>query len=197
MAKKRKGNKREKILLAAEEVFANKGFYMSRVSDIAKRAKVAEGTIYIYFESKEDIILSIFKEKMGKWLESLKEKLSQINDPIEKLREIIGTHFSTLYENPHLAQLIQIELRACSAFMRGGSAPEMKAYLNLIEEVIEEGKEKGVFRKDFSTKVAARALLGIMDEMATIWVLKKKFDLRELTEEVFDIFYKGIKGGAK
>jgi len=197
MVKTKRGNKRERILAAAEEVFANKGFYMSRVADIAKRADVAEGTIYIYFESKEDIILSIFKEKMGKWLESLKKKLSQMNDPVEKLKEIIRTHFSTLYENPHLAQLVQIELRACSAFMRGGSAPEMKSYLNLIEEVIEEGKEKGLFREDFSTKVAARALLGMMDEMATIWVLKKKFDLRELTGEVFEIFYKGIKGGAK
>ncbi len=190
---RRKG-KRDLILKAAEKVFAQKGFHPARVADIAREAGVAEGTIYIYFDSKEDLILNVFKEKLEEWMSGLKERLSRIESAKEKLRAVIDTHFSVLYNNPHLAQLIQIELRACSAFMRGGSAPEMRKYLGIIEEVLKEGKEKGEFRQDFSEWLAARALLGIMDELCTIWVLKKKLELPAMVDDVLDIFYKGIGG---
>ncbi|BAT70979.1 TetR/AcrR family transcriptional regulator, fatty acid metabolism regulator protein [Thermosulfidibacter takaii ABI70S6] len=195
ISKTRRGDKRERILKAAEKVFASKGFYPARITDIAKEAGVAEGTIYIYFDSKEDLILSIFKDKFDEWMKVLKERLAACSSALEKLRTIIGTHFTTLYENPHLAQLIQIELRACSAFMRGGSAPEMRKYLRIIEEVLKEGKERGEFRSDFNEWLAARALLGIMDEMATVWVLKKRLSLPAIVDDVLEIFYKGIKGG--
>ena len=194
MARTKVDNKRERILEAAERVFAKKGFHSARVSDIAREADVADGTIYIYFESKEDLILSIFKEKIGAWIDELKKKLEACKSAKEKLRVIVDTHFRTLYENPHLAQIVQIELRACSAFMRGGSAPEMKRYLKVIEEVLREGKERGEFRKDFSEWLAARALLGIMDEMTTIWVLRKKLQLPAIVDDVLDIFYNGIGG---
>ncbi len=191
---RRKGDKRERILKAALKIFAQKGFYPARISDIAKEAGVAEGTIYIYFDSKEDLILSVFREKMGQWMERLSAMLSEAESSKEKLRIIVSTHFSTLYNNPHLAQLVQVELRACSAFMRGGSAPEMRRYLRIIEEVLREGKERGEFRKDFNEWLAARALLGIMDELATIWVLKKRIELPAMVDDVLDIFYKGIGG---
>lgn len=195
IAKTKRGDKREKILEAAEKVFAQKGFYPARIADIAKEAGVAEGTIYIYFDSKEDLMVSIFKEKMGEWVDRLRSLLAGCETALEKLRVIVHTHFSTLFENPNLAQLVQIELRACSAFMRGGSAPEMRRYLNVIEEVLREGKERGEFRPDFDEWLAARSLLGIMDELATIWVLKKKLKLTAMVDDVLDVFYKGIKGG--
>ncbi len=190
----KKGDKRKRILKSAERIFAKRGFHLARVADIAREAGVAEGTIYIYFDSKEHLILSVFKEKLEEWMESLKKRLETMESAYEKLRAIIETHFETLYNNPHLAQLIQIELRACSAFMRGGSAPEMRKYLGIIEEVLREGKEKGEFRQDFSEWLAARALLGIMDELCTIWVLKKKLELPAMVDDVLDIFYKGIGG---
>ena len=192
----KRGDKRKRILRAAEKVFAEKGFHFARITDIAKEANVAEGTIYIYFDSKEHLILSVFKEKLEEWMEFLKDRLSERESASEKLKVIIESHFNTLYYNPHLAQLVQIELRACSAFMRGGSAPEMRKYLRIIEDVIREGKEKGEFREDVNEWLAARALLGIMDELATIWVLRKKLELPAMVDGVFDIFYKGVKGGA-
>ncbi len=195
--RKERKSKRESILKAAEKVFAEKGFHMARIADIAKLAGVAEGTIYIYFDSKEDLILSIFKERITKWIQELKKRLEKCSTAKEKLAELIRLHFQSLEEDPHFAQLLQIELRACSAFMRGGSAPELKAYLKVMEEVIEEGKAKGEFRKDVNSRIAARALLGMMDEMVTIWVLKKRFKLPEVADEIFDLFYNGIKGGVQ
>ncbi|NPA15436.1 MAG: TetR/AcrR family transcriptional regulator [Deferribacteres bacterium] len=195
LRKKERKSKREKILKAAERVFAEKGFHTARIADIAKLAGIAEGTIYIYFDSKEDLILSIFKERFGDWLEKLKQRLKECSTAKEKLAELIKLHFKSLEEDPHFAQLLQIELRACSAFMRGGSAPELKAYLKVMEEVIEEGKEKGEFRENLNSRIAARALLGMMDEMVTIWVLKKRFKLPEVADEIFGLFYQGIKGG--
>ncbi len=195
--RKKQKSKREAILKAAEKVFAEKGFHMARVADIARLAGVAEGTIYIYFENKEDLILSIFKERFASWIKELKNLLEKQNSAKDKIRAIINLHFKSLEEDPHFAQLLQIELRACSAFMRGGSAPELKSYLKVIEEVIEEGKAKKEFRKDLNPKTASRALLGMMDEMVTIWVLRKKLKLSEVADEIFDLFYKGIQGGGE
>lgn len=192
MPKVRSVSRRNEILDAAEKVFAEKGYHNARIVDVAREAKIAEGTIYLYFESKEDLLLAIFKDRMSKWIEFLRETLTHMEDPLEKLKTVIKMHFETLYNKPHWAQLVQIELRACSVFMRGGSSPELREYLKIIEEVIEEGKEKGVFERSINTWVAARMLLGTLDEFCTIWVLKKKIILPELTNVVFEIFTNGI-----
>lgn len=186
-------NKREIIIDAAEKVFASKGYHNARISDVAKEANVAEGTIYLYFESKEDLLLAIFKDRMGKWVEGLKMELSKVSgSPIEKLRTIINSHFTTLYNNPRWAQLVQVELRACSVFMRGGSTPELREYIRVIEAVLEEGKREGLFDENLNIWVSARMLLGILDEFSTIWVLKKRLDLPSLVDVVLDIYTKGI-----
>ncbi|MGB9668319.1 MAG: TetR/AcrR family transcriptional regulator [Thermosulfidibacteraceae bacterium] len=193
MPKTKTYKKRDLIIDAAEKVFASKGYHNARILDVAREAGVAEGTIYLYFESKEDLLLAIFKDRMSKWVGDLKERLKGSSlDPLMKLRLIIESHFKTLYENPHWAQLVQIELRACSVFMRGGSAPELREYIRVIEEVLEEGKEKNIFSGDLNIWVSARMLLGIMDEFSTIWVLKRKLELPSLVDVVLEIYTKGI-----
>ncbi len=189
----KKEEKREAILNAAIRVFAEKGFHHSRISDVAKEAGVAEGTIYLYFKNKDHLLLSVFSRKMGSFVEDLRTLTEGISSPKDKLRMIVDHHFEYLNEDPSLALVVQIELRGCSAFMRGGASPELKSYLNLIEEVLEEGKNLGVFRGDLNVKVASKAFFGMMDEVATVWVLKRKRPLPELAGEVFFIFYQGIK----
>lgn len=188
-----KEEKGEAILNAAIRVFAEKGFHHSRISDVAKEAGVAEGTIYLYFKNKDDLLLSVFSRKMGSFVKDLRALISGMDSPKEKLRTIVEHHFGYLNKDPSLALVVQIELRGCSAFMRGGASPELKAYLNTIEEVLEEGKNLGIFRSDLNVKVASKALFGMMDEVATVWALRRKRPLPEFAGEVFSIFYQGIK----
>ena len=188
-----KEEKREAILNAAIKVFAKKGFHNSRISDVAKEAGVAEGTIYLYFENKDHLLLSVFSRKMASFVKELRNLISSIDSPKDKLRAIVEYHFDYLNKDPSLALVVQIELRGCSAFMRGGASPELKAYLNSIEEVLEEGKRRGIFRRDLNVKVASKAFFGMMDEVATVWALKRRRPLPEFAEEVFSIFYQGIK----
>jgi len=188
-----KEEKREAILNAAIKVFAKKGFHNSRISDVAKEAGVAEGTIYLYFENKDHLLLSVFSRKMASFVKELRNLISSIDSPKDKLRAIVEYHFDYLNKDPSLALVVQIELRGCSAFMRGGASPELKAYLNSIEEVLEEGKRRRIFRRDLNVKVASKAFFGMMDEVATVWALKRRRPLPEFAEEVFSIFYQGIK----
>ncbi len=188
-----KEQKREAILDAAIRVFAEKGFHGSRISDVAKEAGVAEGTIYLYFKNKDDLLLSVFSKRVGAFVEDVNRCVAIQNSPTEKLRAIIEKHFTHLESDPHLAQVLQIELRSCSAFMRGGISPELKFYLGLIGKVLEEGRTQGVFREDMDVSVASKAFFGMLDEVATVWVLRRKRPLTEMGEEVFSIFYQGIK----
>jgi TetR/AcrR family fatty acid metabolism transcriptional regulator len=181
------------ILDASVRVFADKGFHSSRISDVAREARVAEGTIYLYFKNKDDLLLSILSEKVGAFVEDVKSAVAAWSTPQDKLKAIVEKHFSHLESDPHLAQVIQIELRACSVFMRGGVSPELKAYLGIIERVLEEGKIQGVFREDLNVKVASKAFFGMMDEVATVWVLRRKRPLTEMAGEIFSIFFQGIK----
>ena len=178
---------------ASVRVFADKGFHSSRISDVAREAGVAEGTIYLYFKNKDDLLLSILSEKVGAFVEDVKSAVAAWSTPQDKLKAIVEKHFSHLESDPHLAQVIQIELRACSVFMRGGVSPELKAYLGIIERVLEEGKIRGVFREDLNVKVASKAFFGMMDEVATVWVLRRKRPLTEMAGEIFSIFFQGIK----
>jgi len=188
-----KEEKREAILNAAIRIFAEKGFHHSRISDVAKEAGVAEGTIYLYFKNKDHLLLSVFSRRMGSFVEDLRTLISGMDSPKDKLRMIVEQHFGYLNGDPSLALVVQIELRGCSVFMRGGVSPELKSYLNLIEEVLEEGKGLGIFRGDLNVKVASKTFFGMMDEVATVWVLKRKRPLPEFAGEVFSIFYQGIK----
>jgi TetR/AcrR family fatty acid metabolism transcriptional regulator len=188
-----KEQKREAILDAAIRVFAEKGFHGSRISDVAKEAGVAEGTIYLYFRNKDDLLLSVFSKRVGAFVEDVNTYVALQKTPGDKLKAIVEKHFSHLESDPHLAQVLQIELRSCSVFMRGGASPELKLYLEIIEKVLQEGKEKKVFRDDISVKVASKAFFGMLDEVATVWVLRRKRPLSEMGNEVFSIFYQGIK----
>ena len=188
-----KEQKREAILDAAIRVFAEKGFHSSRISDVAREAGVAEGTIYLYFKNKDDLLLSVFSKRVGAFVEDVRQAVAEVSASQEKLRTIVEKHFSHLEGDPHLAQVIQIELRACSVFMRGGVSPELKAYLEIIEEVLEEGKAQGIFRGDLNVKLASKAFFGMMDEVATVWVLRRKRPLTEMAGDIFSIFYQGIK----
>ena len=186
-------DKREAILRAATRVFAESGYFNSKVADIARVAGVADGTVYLYFKSKEDILHSIFERNTSEAIEEGREELRKIEDPREKLRRIARHHLERLGSDRDLAVVFQVELRGSTKFMEAFSAAGLAEYLHLIREVFEEGQRAGLFRADLNAKLVAKILFGALDEMATNWILsKRRYKLAPMADEVLDIFLNGV-----
>jgi TetR/AcrR family transcriptional regulator, fatty acid metabolism regulator protein len=187
------GDKREAILRAAIRVFANNGYFNSKVADIAREAGVADGTVYLYFKSKEEILHSIFDRSVDEAVGAAKKQIESISDPREKLRQIALLHLERLGADRDLAVVFQVELRGSTKFMEEFSAAGFAEYLALIRSIFEEGQSAGVFRSDLNAKVVAKILFGALDEMATNWILsKRRYKLAPMADQVLDIFLNGV-----
>src|ERR1700730_5030523 len=186
-------DKRAAILRAAIRVFAHNGYFNSKVADIAREAGVADGTVYLYFKSKEEILHSIFDRSMEEGIAHGRQQLEGISDPREKLRRIAMLHLERLGADRDLAVVFQIELRGSTKFMQEFSAAGFAEYLGLLRQTFEEGQRSGVFRKDLSAKLVSKILFGALDEMATNWIISKRsYKLEPMAEVVMDVFLKGV-----
>jgi TetR/AcrR family transcriptional regulator, fatty acid metabolism regulator protein len=188
------GDKREAILRAAITVFAHNGYFNSKVADIAREAGVADGTVYLYFKSKEDILHSIFDRSVEEALDAARNQVARVADPREKLRQIALLHLERLGADRDLAVVFQVELRGSTKFMEEFSAAGFAEYLELIRSTFEEGQRAGMFRADLNAKVVSKVLFGALDEMATNWILsKRRYKLGPMADQVLDIFLNGVK----
>src|SRR5213083_1695391 len=185
--------KREAILRAAIRTFAHNGYFSSKVADIAREAGVADGTVYLYFKSKEEILHSIFDRSMEESIAEGRKQLEGITDPREKLRRIALLHLERLGSDRDLAVVFQVELRGSTKFMEEFSAAGFAEYLALLRRTFEEGQRVGAFRKELNATVAAKILFGALDEMATNWIISKRsYKLEPMAEVVMDVFLNGV-----
>lgn len=186
-------DKRETILRAAIKVFARKGYFNSKVSDIAGEARIADGTVYLYFKSKEEILHSIFNRMMEDFISEGKEELRRIESADEKLRKIAELHLGKLGADRDLAIVFQVQLRGSIKFMREFSSAGFAEYLDIIRRTIAEGQKQGLFKKDLNPVICSKILFGALDEMVTNWILsKKKFELAPAAGQVLDVFFNGV-----
>jgi TetR/AcrR family fatty acid metabolism transcriptional regulator len=187
-------DKREAILRAAISVFARCGYFNSKVADIAREAGVADGTVYLYFKSKEEILHSIFDRSVEDALGAAKKRVQRLTDPREKLRQIAHMHLERLGADRDLAVVFQVELRGSTKFMEEFSAAGFAEYLALIRSTFEEGQRAGMFRAELNARVVAKVLFGALDEMATNWILsKRRYKLAPMADQVLDIFLNGVR----
>ena len=195
MGKRKNNEKYHRIIAAATKVFAKKGFYQSKISEIAKEAKVADGTIYIYFENKDDILISLFEEQMKGVIDNMEVQISGIDDPARKLERFASTHLDLIEKNQDMAEIIQVELRQSNKFMKEYKNEKFIQYLNIIEDIISEGQKRGIFKKDVIPKVAKRAFFGALDEVSRFWVLssRRQYDIRTVARQISEYFLNGIR----
>jgi TetR/AcrR family fatty acid metabolism transcriptional regulator len=187
-------NKHSKIISAATKVFAKKGFFTARISDIAKEAKVADGTIYLYFNNKYDILLSVFEEEVGKIVEKTEKLLSKEDDP-EKMLEIYTLqHLTAMKKSKNLAEVIQIELRQSNKVIRDYRDNKFSEYIGIIAEIIKKGQKSGIYRKDINPDIAKRTYFGALDEVSRVWnaSLETHYTVEEITNQVLAMFLTGI-----
>ncbi len=187
-------DKHDKIIRAAVKVFAKKGFFSARISDIAKAAKVADGTIYLYFNNKFDILISVFDEEIGKFISQTKKLVDQTDDPRQKIEIFAAKHLSMAKENKSLAEIIQMELRQSHKLIKEYRKTIFSEYVDIISAIIRQGQESGVFRKDIKPGIAKRAFFGALDEMTRLWVLSPKppYDIEDTAKQISNMFLYGI-----
>ena len=195
MSRRKNNEKYYRIIEAATKVFAKNGFYQSKISEIAKEAKVADGTIYIYFENKDDILISLFEEQMKAVIDNMEVQISGIDDPAKKLERFASTHLDLIEKNQDMAEIIQVELRQSNKFMKEYKNEKFIQYLNIIEDIIKEGQKRGIFKKDVIPKVAKRAFFGALDEVSRFWVLstRRQYDIRTVAKQISEYFLNGIR----
>jgi len=186
-------DKRAAILRSAVSVFARKGYFNSKVADIASEAGIADGTVYLYFKSKDEILHSIFDQAMEVFISEGRRQLATLERPEDKLRRIAEMHLERLGADRDLAVVFQIELRGSVKFMQEFSAAGFADYLDIIRQTIDQGQKAGVFRSDIKPIVASKILYGSLDEMVTNWILsKKRYALEPMAGEVLKTFFGGI-----
>lgn len=189
----RGGDKYRRILDAAIAVIAESGFHNSRVADIADRAGVADGTVYLYFKSKEQILMAALDSAFEAFYRRAKEELAAASDARAKLRILARLHLRLLNQNRNMAVVLQTELRQSAKFLAEFSQRELKGYFDLIREIIREGQEAGSIRKEVPDKIAAACLFGALDELVTSWVLSsREYDLAASADPVIDLLLSGM-----
>ena len=187
------GVKRDLILKAATKLFARRGFFNAQVADVAREAGVAAGTVYLYFQSKDDLLISIFERTMHEGLEAARQALAGVSDPVERLRRLALVHLERLGQDRDLAVVFQVELRQSTKFMERFSSSLLQDYLHAIRDAVADAQTAGRFRREVSPTFAAKVLYGALDEMATNWILsRRRYALAAQANEVVDLFVNGM-----
>lgn len=191
------GKKRERyeaILDAAIKVFAEHGYHSSQVSRIAREAGVADGTIYLYFKNKEDILVSLIKDRLGKLVNLLREQMDEAVNPSEALAKVCQIHFGELEQDADLAKVTQVELRQSSIALRKEIGSALKPYIQLIEEILCRGMASGEFRANLDVKLTRHLIFGALDEVVTSWLIAgQKYSLLAQAAKTTEFFWYALR----
>jgi TetR/AcrR family transcriptional regulator, fatty acid metabolism regulator protein len=193
----RVSDKHAKIIDAAIRVFARKGFFNARISDIAQEAQVADGTIYLYFNNKYDILISLFEEEFGKIILEVKLLIEKEEDPRRMLHIFALHHLRLMEERRELAEVLQMELRQSNKFMKEYRNTKFIEYVDVVSAIVHKGQETGLFRGSLLPGVFKRAFFGALDETSRLWVLSPdhSYTIEEAARQISDIFISGILAG--
>jgi len=187
-------NKKELIINAAIKLFAQKGFYTANVADVAKEAGVADGTIYLYFKNKDDLLISLFETKMEEILQRFSSLVEKNQSAEEKLHQFIHLYFQMIEEDRNLAEVFQVELRQSSKFLKDYHNQNFIDFLNLIGNIIHQGQKDGRFKTNISIHTMKLIIFGALDELARQWILADdhKDNLKKTADETSDILIQSI-----
>ena len=191
---KRDKPKYKQIIDAAVIAIAQNGYHQAQVSKIAKQAGVADGTIYLYFKNKEDILISVFEEKMSLFIENLQDIIKKETSSAEKLKLMIENHLTVLSNDHHLATVTQLELRQSNKAIRVKINAVLKGYLQLFDTILLEGIESGEFDANLDVRLTRQMVFGAIDEVSTSWVMNDfRYDLIAVTPKLHKLILGGLK----
>ncbi|HWV39578.1 MAG TPA: TetR/AcrR family transcriptional regulator [Vulgatibacter sp.] len=188
-----RGDKRARIVEAAIRVFADRGFHRATVAEVAREADVADGTIYLYFKNKDDLLACLFEERMAELNALMTAELEKVDGALERVRCFVKTHLRMVRERPALAQVLIVELRQSARLIKAHKATGFASYLDIIGGIIQAGVKDGSIRETVDAKAIRRAIFGALDEVALSWLLGgRRFDLAKNAEQLADLFARGL-----
>jgi TetR/AcrR family fatty acid metabolism transcriptional regulator len=190
---KAKNDKYHRILEAAVTVFAQSGFHESTISQIARAAGVADGTIYLYFKNKDDILVHFFNYKTRQVFACFREEVDQAQTAVDKLRNLIRRHLDEFQKDRFMAVLYQAETHRINRLAEEQIHEMHKMYLDLIAEIVEQGQVEGAIRRDLYVGLVKRYIIGGVDEVINTWLHSDgKYDLTSMADPLVDLFIRGI-----
>jgi TetR/AcrR family fatty acid metabolism transcriptional regulator len=175
------------------KVFARQGFHQSTVSQIAREAGVADGTIYLYFKNKDDILVHFFSYKTKQAFERFRASLDDAGDSLSKLRNLIRLHLSEFQRDRNLAIVYQVETHQSSRLAEDQIKEMSKMYLDIVSDIVEQGQNEGLIRKDLYVGLVKRLIIGAVDEVINTWIHSGgKYDLVSMAGPLVELFIRGI-----
>jgi len=191
--KNNKNNKYDLILEAAVKVFARQGFYQSTIAQIAKEAGVADGTIYLYFKNKDDILVHFFSYRTKQVFERFRAEVEIADNSLDKLRNLIRRHLTEFQRDRDMAVVYQVETHQNSRLAESQIREMSMMYQDLVSEIVELGQQEGRIRKDLYVGLVKRFILGAVDEVINTWLhSEKEYDLVSMAQPLVELFVKGI-----
>lgn len=196
MARDKGPDKRQRILDAALKVFAERGFYNAKVSEVARAAGVADGTIYLYFENKDDLLIQLFEDRMEYIIRRLSDELERSQGtPLDRIRSLIHLHVDLATHDPDLAEFITVELRQSGKFIREYENPQFVEYLRVLRDIIEDGQRTGYIRTGLDSRLLVRAIFGALDEVLLTLTLasrSRSVDVHLSADQLADLLLEGM-----
>lgn len=193
--KQRSSEKRERILEGALRAFAKKGYYNTKVSEIASEAGVADGTIYLYFKNKDDLLICLFEDRMEWIIARLTKELGEVQGGVmERLQAFVDLHFRLAFENRELAEFITVELRQSAKFVKEYKNPKFADYLRILQNLIEQGQQQGHIRSELDSRIVSRAIFGALDEVLLQLTLSRSThaDVEHQVQQISSMLIHGL-----
>jgi TetR/AcrR family fatty acid metabolism transcriptional regulator len=185
--------KYQRILDAAVEVIAEKGYFNAPVSAIAARAGVADGTVYLYFKSKDEVLRTAIDRNFDRFYQQVAERFKVLHDPLEQLEYIAQVHLESNSVNRAMAIVMQTEVRQSARFIAEFSHHHLVKYIQVVREVVRRGQQQGVFRQDVSDGVVAHCMFGAIDELLSSAVFTgRTYDAKATAKQVLDVLLNGV-----
>ena len=190
---KEKNDKYHRILEAAVRIFAKQGFHQSTVAQIAKEAGVADGTIYLYFKNKDDILVQFFSDRTKQVFEQFQAEVDRASNSLDKLRNLIRRHLEEFQKDRDGAIVYQVETHQYNRLAEAQIKEMSKMYLDLVADIVEQGQQTGTIRKDLYVGLVKRFIIGAVDEVINTWVhADENYDLVSMADPLVELFVKGI-----
>ena len=191
---KNKSEKYQIILDSAGAVFAEHGFYKATISQIAAKAGVADGTLYLYFKNKDDILYQYISYKTEIVFEKMRAAVEKGKNAEEKLRLLIRCHLEEFQSDKHMAVIFQSEARYLRD-IQSQIKDISKMYLDLLSDIIEQGQIEGVMRQDLFVGLVKRFIVGAVEGVISTWVTAEgRYDLVSMADPLVDLYLTGVRG---
>ena len=191
--KAKTGDKYQRILEAAVKVFAERGFHQSTISQIAREAGVADGTIYLYFKNKDDILVQFFQYKTKQVFSGFREEVKKADTAVDKLRNLVHRHLTEFQRDRDMAIVYQSFAHHKNDLVEGNIREMSKMYLDIVSEILELGQQEESMRKDMYVGLVKRFILGAVESAINNWLRSRKgYDLASMADPLVDLFIRGF-----